>query len=245
MNQTNLKKPEAMKFVGAHLENISPDQIGQEDDHDHGQSLSWRDINRVLFVAAAAGAISFLRGGSNPYIAVLGVVCTLVGGFPIFHEAYENITQRRMTMELSMTIAIVAALVIREIFTALIITLFVLVAEILEGLTVGQGRQAIQRLIDLLPSIARSAGTGNGRMFPFVKSPLADEVLARPGARIPVDGKVVGGHSFVDQAPITGESMPVEKSLGAVVHAGTINQSGALEIRVERLGRDTDVWQDH
>ena len=82
------------------------------------------------------------------------MVCTLVGGFPIFHEAYENITQRRMTMELSMTIAIVAALAIREIFTALIITLFVLVAEILEGLTVGRGRQAIQRLIDLLPSIA-------------------------------------------------------------------------------------------
>ena len=70
----------------------------------------------------------------------MGVLCTLVGGFPIFHEAYENIVQRRMTMELSMAIAIVAALAIREIFTALVITLFVLVAEILEGLTVGRGR---------------------------------------------------------------------------------------------------------
>ncbi len=77
-----------------------------------------------------------------------------MGGFPIFHEAYENIVQRRMTMELSMAIAIVAALVIREIFTALVITLFVLVAEILEGLTVGRGRQAIQRLVDLLPNRA-------------------------------------------------------------------------------------------
>jgi len=239
MNQTNLKKPEAMKFVGAHLENISPDQIGQEDDHDHGQSLSWRDINRVLFVAAAAGAISFLRGGSNPYIAVLGVVCTLVGGFPIFHEAYENITQRRMTMELSMTIAIVAALVIREVFTALVVTLFVLVAEILEGLTVGQGRRAIQRLIDLLPSIATVRWHGEWKDVAIRQISIGSEVLVRPGARIPDDGKVVGGHSFVDQAPITGESMPVEKSLGAVVHAGTINQSGALEIRVERIGRDT------
>jgi P-type E1-E2 ATPase len=66
-----------------------------------------------------------------------------------------------------------------------------------------------------------------------------DEVLVRPGARVPVDGKVIGGHSFVDQAPITGESMPVEKHPGAIVYAGTINQSGALEVRVERLGRDT------
>ena len=64
-------------------------------------------------------------------------------------------------------------------------------------------------------------------------------VLVRPGGRIPVDGKIVGGHSFVDQAPITGESMPVEKQLGSLVYAGTINQSGALEVRVERLGRDT------
>jgi len=68
---------------------------------------------------------------------------------------------------------------------------------------------------------------------------MGDQVLVRPGGRIPVDGNVLGGHSFVDQAPITGESMPVEKHPGAAVYAGTINQSGALEIRVERLGRDT------
>ena len=151
----------------------SPHHPDHEDDHDHGHALNWREINRVLFVAAAAGAIWFLRGSSNPYITAIGVACTLVGGFPIFHEAYENITQRRMTMELSMAIAIVAALAIREIFTALIITLFVLAAEILEGLTVGRGRQAIQRLIDLLPSIAAYADRGNGRMFPSLKSPSA------------------------------------------------------------------------
>ena len=165
-----------------------------------------------MFVAAAAVAIWFLRGSPNPYITAIGVVCTLVGGFPIFHEAYENITQRRMTMELSMTIAIVAALAIREIFTALIITLFVLAAEILEGLTVGRGRQAIQRLIDLLPSNAAVRRQGEWKDVPILEIAVGDDVLARPGVRIAVDGKVVGGHSFVDQAPITGESMPVEKS---------------------------------
>jgi cation transport ATPase len=83
-----------------------------------------------------------LGRSTNPYVIAIGVICTVAGGFPIFHEAYENITQRRMTMELSMAIAIVAALAIREIFTALVITLFVLAAEILEGLTVGRGRKA-------------------------------------------------------------------------------------------------------
>jgi cation transport ATPase len=111
------------------------------DGHGRTYVLSWRDINGVLFVAAAAGAIWFLGKTSNPYITAVGVICTLVGGFPIFQKAYENITQRRMTMELLMTVAIVAALAIREVFTALVITLLVLVAEILEGLTVGRGRQ--------------------------------------------------------------------------------------------------------
>jgi heavy metal translocating P-type ATPase len=211
--------------------------------HDSGDGeegpLNWLEISRVLFVAGAAVAVLLPYGAKNPYVAAAGAICTLVGGYPIFHEAYENITQRRMTMELSMAIAIVAALAIREIFTALVITLFVLVAEILEGLTVGRGRKAIQHLVDLLPSTATVRRNGSWTDVEIQAVSPDDQVLVRPGGRIPVDGKVVGGHSFVDQAPITGESMPVEKHLGAMVYAGTINQSGALEVRVERLGRDT------
>jgi heavy metal translocating P-type ATPase len=239
MSNSNQANSDSKKLPRMSGNSVPSDQGDNEKDHDDGNGLNWRDVNRVVFVSAAAGSLWLLGRSSNPYITAIGVACTLVGGFPIFHEAYENITQRRMTMELSMAIAIVAALTIREIFTALIITLFVLVAEILEGLTVGRGRRAIQRLIDLLPSSASVRWQGQWKDVPIFKIAVGDEVLARPGARIPVDGKVIGGHSFVDQAPITGESMPVEKGLGAVVHAGTINQSGALEIRVERLGRDT------
>jgi heavy metal translocating P-type ATPase len=216
-----------------------PGRSEHSDEHKRSQAVHWREINRVLFVAAAAAAIWFLGGVRNPYVTSIGVVCTIIGGFPILHEAYENITQRRMTMELSMTIAIVAALAIREVFTALVITLFVLVAEILEGLTVGRGRKAIQHLIDFLPRTGTVRRHNEWKEVGIREISIGDEVLIRPGARIPVDGKVAGGRSFVDQGSITGESMPVEKSEGAVVYAGTINQSGALEVRVERLGRDT------
>src|SRR5208337_5265051 len=133
-----------------------------------------------------------------------GVLGTLVGGFPIFHEAYENIVQRRMTMELSMAIAIVAALAIREIFTALVITLFVLVAEILEGLTVSRGRTAIRDLLDFLPrsvSVRRSDGISD---IDARDLKVGDLVLVYPGGRAPVDGVVVSGCSFLDQARITG-----------------------------------------
>jgi len=210
-----------------------------ESEQEHAHALNWRELNRVFFVAAAAAAIWFLRGEKNAYIIGIGVACALAGAFPIFAEAFENILQRRMTMELSMAIAVAAALLIREVFTALVITLFVLVAEILEGLTVGRGRKAIQRLVDLLPNSATVRRRGEWKESTIHEISGGDEVLVRPGGRIPVDGKVVGGHSFVDQATITGESMPVEKTPGSAVYAGTINQSGALEVRVERLGRDT------
>jgi Cd2+/Zn2+-exporting ATPase/Cu+-exporting ATPase len=194
---------------------------------------------RIAFVAAAAGTAWFLGPQLGLSLVIAGAVCTLVGGYPIFHEAVENILERRMTMELSMAIAILAALAIREVFTALVITLFVLVAEVLEGLTVGRGRRAIRHLIDLLPSTATVAGRDGWREIGVAQISAGDTVLIKPGGRIPVDGSVVGGHSFVDQATITGESMPVEKIPGTEVYAGTINQSGALEVRVERLGRDT------
>ena len=239
MKQVQWKQQELAGNMKEVEELESSDSAGHEYNHEHEHALNWREINRVLFVAAAAAAIWFLGGARSPYITGVGVICTLVGGFPIFHEAYENIVQRRMTMELSMAIAIVAALAIREIFTALVITLFVLVAEILEGLTVSRGRTAIRHLVGLLPTTATVRRNDKWRDVATNEIGVGEIVLVKPGARIPVDGLVAGGHSFVDQATITGESMPAEKTKGSAVYAGTINQSGALEIRVDRMGRDT------
>jgi Cd2+/Zn2+-exporting ATPase/Cu+-exporting ATPase len=208
-----------------------------EGEHEHG--LEWTDLARIGFVALAALAVWFRIWEPFPHISVIGIAATLIGGYPIFKEAFENIVERKMTMELSMTIALLAALAIGEFFTALIIAGFVLVAEVLEGLTVGRGRSAIRRLVELLPTSATVRRNGSWQEVETEEIATGDSVLVKPGARIPVDGTVTGGHSFVDQATITGESMPTEKASGAWVYAGTINQSGALEIQVDRLGRDT------
>jgi len=212
---------------------------GHDEGHEH--SFEWGEVTRVVFVAVAAAAVWFAGHAGLPYVTLLGVICALAGGYPIYREAVENIVERRMTMELSMAIAILAALAIREIFTALIITLFVLAAEILEGLTVSRGRRAIHHLVELLPSAAtvRDAAAGEWKDVSIGSVRVGEIVLVRPGARVPVDGVTAGGHSFVDQSTITGESLPVEKLPGAKVYAGTMNQAGALEIRVERVGRDT------
>jgi cation transport ATPase len=148
------------------------------------------------------------------HLRLVGLAATLVSGYPIFKEAFDNIRQRRMTMELSMTIALVAALVIGEVVTALVITAFVLTAEILEGLTVSRGRRAIGQLLDLLPRLVPVRRHEHFMEIPIEELRPADLVMVRPGSRIPVDGTVVSGESFVDQAAITGEPMPVQKRGG-------------------------------
>jgi heavy metal translocating P-type ATPase len=170
---------------------------------------------------------------------LIGILATVVGGYPIFKEAFENIVQRKMTMELSMTIALLAALAIGEFFTALVITAFVLAAEVLEGLTVGRGRRAIQDLLDFLPRTISVRRDGRVIEIPAEQAEVGDAVMVKPGGHVPVDGIVLDGRSFVDQAAITGEAMPVEKFPGDLVYAGTINRSGALEIGAQKSGRDT------
>ena len=115
---------------------------GEEDTGDHHHVAGWVDFARITLVAVGAVLVWFRVWEPFPQVSVVGLTATLVGGWPIFREAVENLVARRMTMELSMTIALIAALVIGEVFTALVITLFVLVAEVLEGMTVDRGRRA-------------------------------------------------------------------------------------------------------
>jgi Cd2+/Zn2+-exporting ATPase/Cu+-exporting ATPase len=169
----------------------------------------------------------------------LAFAATLIGGFPIFQEAWENLRKRRMTMELSMTIALIAALCIGQFFTALVIAFFVLFAELLEGYTVGGGRRAIEKLIESLPRQVIVRRDGRERELGIGEIISGETIVIRPGQRVPADGTVSKGHGFVDQASITGESLPVEKVEGSKVFAGTINRDGILEVRVEKIGRDT------
>ena len=221
-------------------ENASPmPQIATEHGEAHEHGLEWTDLARIAFVAVVAAAVWFKVWEPIHKVSVIGVIGLLVGGWPILNEAFENILARRMTMELSMTIAIVAAAAIGEFFTALVITLFVLIAEVLEGMTVSRGRRAIRDLLEFLPRTVSVRRAGSVREIDLDELALGDAVLVNPGGRVPVDGIVLSGHSYLDQSRITGESMPVEKTAGASVYAGSINQSGAIEIRVERVGRDT------
>jgi heavy metal translocating P-type ATPase len=212
-------------------------EVHDHEAHDHGFEL--QDGIRIALVAFAAGLVWFRIWEPFARVSIVGIAGTLIGMYPILKEAAENVMERRMTMELSMTIAILAALAIGQFFTALIIVLFVLIAEVLEGLTVQRGRTAIRDLLNLLPNEVTVRRNGRAEQRGTDSIRPGEVIEVNPGARIPVDGDVISGNSFVDQGTITGESLPVEKHPGTSVFAGTVNQSGALEIRVTRIGRDT------
>ncbi len=196
-------------------------------------------LARIVLAALAVALVGLGAVPGGWVVGVLSVSVMLVAGFPILEEAWEAVPARRMTMELSMTIALFAALAIGEFLTVLVIVLFVLIAEEIEKLTVGRGRRAIEDLLAFLPRRAFVRRDGDVREVDADGLRPGDVVVVKPGARVPVDGAVVAGCSAVDQAAITGESLPVEKVPGTAVFAGTMNQAGTLDVRTERLGRDT------
>jgi heavy metal translocating P-type ATPase len=208
-------------------------------DHDHDHAAGPAEYVRlgVMALIVVASLIGWWRPFMNrDWLAFAG---TIIGGFPIYKEAWENLLKRRMTMELSMTIALLSALAIGQFFTAIVIAFFVLFAELLEGYTVGGGRRAIEQLLYTLPRRVTVRRNGEESELSAEELALGDTIVIRPGERIPVDGVVNKGSSYVDQSSITGESLPVEKTEQSKVFAGTINKNGVLEVSVERVGRDT------
>jgi heavy metal translocating P-type ATPase len=207
------------------------------DDHDHGTGTA----EYVRLGLMGIIVVASLTGWWRPFMDRdwLAFAGTVIGGFPIYKEAWENLLKRRMTMELSMTIALLSALAIGQFFTAIVIAFFVLFAELLEGYTVGGGRRAIEKLINALPRHVTVRRNGQERELKAEELSAGEVIVIRPGERIPVDGRVTKGSSYVDQSSITGESLPIEKTEQSKVFAGTINKNGVLEVSVERVGRDT------
>jgi heavy metal translocating P-type ATPase len=238
-----MKTTSKIMHTASHLEDTSRDHDRthghHEDHHSHDHETGIGEYFRLGLMGIIV--IASLTGWWRPFmnhdwVAFAG---TVIGGFPIYKEAWENLLKRRMTMELSMTIALLSALAIGQFFTAIVIAFFVLFAELLEGYTVGGGRKAIEKLINALPRQVTVRRNGQETELSAEELAAGEVIVIRPGERIPVDGIVRKGNSYVDQASITGESLPVEKTERSKVFAGTINKNGVLEVSVERVGRDT------
>src|SRR6266852_4421255 len=183
----------------------------------------------LMGVAALVSYIGILRGLAP--IDVLAIGATLIGGYPVFVETLQSLRYRSINMEVSMTVAIVASLLVAQFPAAVVVTFFVLLSELIESYAVDKGRATIVKLERSIPrrALVRRKGAEDETDVETIQS--GEVVIVRDGERIPVDGVIVRGSGFVNQSAITGEALAVEKTNGSRVFAGSVDESGVLEVQ--------------
>ncbi len=174
-------------------------------------------------------------------VSILYVTAFASGGYYGLLDGIEVLKERRLDVNLLMILAALgAAFVGQPAEGATLLFLFSL-SNTLQTFAMGRSRKAIEKLLDLRPPVATVRRGSRLTTLPVENLVLGDMVIVRPGERFPIDGEIVSGTSAVDQSTITGESIPVQKEPGSMVFAGTVNGTGALEVRVTRLAKDTTL----
>ena len=193
-------------------------------------------------VLIALAFVLHLIGVSDAVSHTLYIVATVVAGYLSARAAWAALrTVRTLDMNVLMTLAAAGALAIGEFEEGAVVTFLFALGNLLEGYTLDRARNAIRALIDLTPLQAIRLTAAGEELVKVEALAVGDRIVVRPGEHIPMDGLVLEGVSAVNQAPITGESLPVEKALGDEVFAGTVNGSGALVIEVTRLAQDNTL----
>ncbi|MFO7546979.1 MAG: heavy metal translocating P-type ATPase [Trueperaceae bacterium] len=189
----------------------------------------------------ATGTAGFLEsfvgvGGRAGLVAAIGyAVAYLAGGLPAFWSALKALFLRgKLAIDMLMVLAAIAAALVGEVRDGAILLFLFSLAETLEDYAMGNTKRAVASLMQLKPETATLMQNGDHRVVPVDDVDIGARILVRPGERIPLDGTMVAGTSAVDQAPITGESVPVDKAVGDMVFAGTVNGYGAIEVEVTK-----------
>ena len=197
----------------------------------------------TLLGLALAVTANFMAGAPPWGRTVFFAAAIVVGGIPVARHAWQEVRlSRSLGINVLMVIAVAGAAFIGEWAEAAIVVVLFSLGEALEGFAAEQARGALESLLDLAPPVAlKLLPAGQTQEVAVEQLAVGDRVLVRPGDRVSVDGVVQAGESAVDQAPITGESVPVEKKPGDAVLTGTINTTGALEVEVTHLAADNTL----
>ena len=249
----------AVEGAGYEVVGSDGDDRGHGHGHDHGDGV-WRSARArrtaVGGVLLAAGlALEFPLGRFDPEVAtvlgapvlladVLFLVAVAVAGAPIVRSGVRSARALSLDIDFLMTVAILGALAAslafgeRLYFEAATLAVLFGVAELLERASMDRARDSLRELMALSPDEATVRRDGTTETVPVEDVVVGDVVVVGPGERIPIDGEVIAGEGPVDQSPITGESVPVDKTVGDEVYAGTINETGALDVAVSSAAGD-------
>jgi Cd2+/Zn2+-exporting ATPase len=203
---------------------------------------------RLLFVIAsglmvAAGFAAEYWAGARVISLVLNLGAMAAGGFLVFPKAFAAVRNFRLDMNVLMTVASIGAIGIGEYSEAATVVFLFSLSELLEAYSVERARRAIRDVLDLAPAMAAKVTYSGTEEVSVDELEVGDLIRIKAGDRIPMDGSVEKGRTSVNQAPLTGESLPVEKTVGDQVLAGTINEDGTIDVKITALASESKLAQ--
>lgn len=217
----------------------------QENDEQVRSKEAFIKRNIALIISLGfilVAVISQLSLGEDHLLTkALYILAIIIGGFDLFKEGFSDLIKLDFSMESLMTIAIIGAAFIGEWAEGSIVVILFAISEALERFSMDKARQSIRSLMDIAPKEALIRRNNVEQLVSVDKIDIDDIMIIKPGQKIAMDGLVINGHSSVNQAAITGESVPVEKQLDDEVFAGTLNEEGVLEVKVTKKVTDTTI----
>ncbi|KGI83815.1 cadmium transporter [Exiguobacterium mexicanum] len=183
----------------------------------------------------------FVNGEDNLMTSLLFVAAIVIGGYSLFKVGFQNLIRLDFDMKTLMTVAVIGAAFIGEWAEAAIVVILFAISEALERYSMDRARQSIRSLMDIAPKEALVRRNGQEQLISVDDIVVGDTMIVRPGQKIAMDGTVTNGYSAVNQAAITGESVPVAKTVNDDVFAGTLNEEGLLEVQITKLVEDTTI----
>lgn len=211
-----------------------------------GVSAFYSDRRELIFAALCGITLAFAwvspsLGFPVPATNALFAIAYFWGGYDIARHALHSVKERQFDTDLLMILAAAGAACLGELIEGGLLLFLFSLGHALEELALDKARDAVSKLGKLTPKTATVLRNGNEVEVPVDEVKIDELVIVRPGVRVPVDGSITAGSSAIDQSPITGESMPVEKSVGDHVFAGSVNGNGALQVRVTKLAKDNTL----
>jgi Cd2+/Zn2+-exporting ATPase len=197
--------------------------------------------NHITGLAGMLIVIGYMSGllGNGNFKTLTLIFATIIASIPIFKKAFQALRMKAFSIELLVTIAVIGALVIGEYFESAVVTFLFLFGDYLETRTLEKTRSALKELVDLAPQEAIVIRGGINLTIPIEEVVKGDRVIIRSGGKVPVDGSIITGRASLNEAAITGESVPATKVVDDKVFSGTIVDSGYIEIVAEKVGDDT------
>lgn len=204
----------------------------------------WKEYSNLLvsLLFIVMGYLSQFMNGEESTTTILAFLTSiLVGGFSLFKEGFKNLSRLQFDMKTLMTIAIIGAALIGEWSEGAVVVILFAISEALETYSMDKARASIRSLMEIAPKEAFVRRNGKELMIHVDEIEIGDIMIVKPGQKIAMDGVVIKGRSSVNQAAITGESVPVEKTVDDEVFAGTLNEEGILEVKVTKRVDDTTI----